>query len=309
MKTGSNPALRVATDEEQIVFQAETLASDSQWGKAASLIENYRRSNILSIESLGKLAYYHSHAGDYDSAISLYLELIQQQPSEAWWFYCLGFQYQKKEQWSDAIAAYSESSRLAPRLLKAVLRLGDAYREAGQGAWALSTYRQGIQSYQNLPADRRQKLGDVYAQLCSHAAHILLEKSDGNSEEVQEGIKLFKETVATSPNDADAWYSLRNALLDVDQAEEALDCLEKARNLNPKKEYIPHKIAQAHLKKNNPDEALREYEQIPQYKRTAYILRGMGQCHMAKNEAMGRQPRNISRQVNRSRGNSTTTGT
>jgi len=68
--------------------------------------------------------------------------------------------------------------------------------------------------------------------------------------------------------------------------EEALDCLQKAETLAPKKEYICHKIGQAHMRKGNPDQALEAYERVSHHRRAPYILHGMAQCYMAKGEAM-----------------------
>lgn len=125
MAVEQNAAARALNDEEQILSQAESLASSRRWGNAVSLLQEYQQIHTLSVEALGKLAFYCSQDGDYDGAILLYKGLIQQQPTEAQWFYCLGFQYQQKKQWPDAIAAYEENLRLAPRFLKAALRLGD----------------------------------------------------------------------------------------------------------------------------------------------------------------------------------------
>lgn len=74
--------------------------------------------------------------------------------------------------------------------------------------------------------------------------------------------------------------------LETRRVEEALDCLEKAETLAPKKEYICHKIAQAHLGKGNPDQALKAYERIPPHRRAAYIFHGIAQCYMARGEMM-----------------------
>src|SRR5229473_3529426 len=122
MNVGHAASSKDMSNEEQILRQAEALASRSQWKEAASLLREYQQTNSLSVEALSKLAYFCSRAGDYDSATSLYRDLCRQQPSEARWFYALGFQYQQKEQWPDAIAAYEESLRLAPRWLKAALQ-------------------------------------------------------------------------------------------------------------------------------------------------------------------------------------------
>lgn len=272
--------------EEQVLSRAEALASDGQWKEAVSLLEGYQQVSTLSIEALGKLAYYRSHAGDYDGAITLYQELCRQQPSQAKWLYYLGFQYKQKKQWPDAIAAYEQSLCLAPQWLKVALELGDVCQEEAQPEKALDSYRKGIRSYQKLPENRRSKLASVYAKLCAKAARMLLTKSNRSPEEFEGAMRLFQESVAADPNDADNWYRLGCALLEADRVEEALDCLQKAETLNPKKEYICHKIGQAYLRKENPDQALKVYERVPHYRRAPYILRGMGQCYMAKGETM-----------------------
>lgn len=133
-------------NEGEIVRRAEALANAGQWKEAASVLRQYSQANTLSVEALHKWAYYCSKDGDYDGAIILYEDLSERQPSEARWFYYLGFQYQRKEQSAEAIAAYEQCLILAPRWLKAALRLGDAYRGAEQLDKASGTYRKGIQS-------------------------------------------------------------------------------------------------------------------------------------------------------------------
>lgn len=268
--------------EEQLLRRAEVLAQGGQWGEAASLLQEYQQTNALSLEAFGKLAYYHSHAGAFDNAIPIYRNLCQQQPFKAMWFYALGFQYQQKEEWPDAIVAYKEALRLAPGWLKAALQLGDAYRKTQQIEKALSAYRQGSLTYRELTLARQHEEALVYGKICANAGRTFLDKPNRDHEELEKTIWLFRESVAVEPNNADRWYRLGCALLEADQVDEALDCLRKAEALDPKKDYIRHKIAQAYLKKNDADEALRIYEKIPQYRRVPYILHSMAQCHMNK---------------------------
>jgi cold shock CspA family protein len=63
-------------------------------------------------------------------------------------------------------------------------------------------------------------------------------------------------------------------------------CLTRAEALDSRKEYVCHKIAQVHLKKGNPDEALRKYGSVPPHKQVPYILRGIAQCLLAKGQAL-----------------------
>jgi Flp pilus assembly protein TadD len=92
--------------EQDILERAESLASRDQWQEAASLLRDYHEQTTLLLKALGKLAYYYSRASDYNRAMAVYRDLLQQQPSEARWLYALGFQYQQTKQWPGAITAY-----------------------------------------------------------------------------------------------------------------------------------------------------------------------------------------------------------
>ena len=272
--------------EAVVLRQAASLASSENWKAAAAIIQEHQQMTSLSFEALKDLANYSSHAGDYDSAISLYIELTRLQPSDAELFYRLGFQYQQKEKWTDAIAAYTESARLSPRKLMVYLRLGDTHEKVGQVESALDAYRQGIKNYQCFSIDYKIRLRPIYAKFCTHAARLFLKKENRTSDELENAIKLLRKSSEIESSNADTWYSLGKALLDADLLDEALDCLQKAGDLDPKKEYVYHGIAKVHLKKNNFDEALKAYELIPPYKRSPYILDGMGQCYVAKQDFM-----------------------
>ena len=278
---------RDMNNEEQILAEAEVIAGRGQWREAASLLKKLNQVKALSVKALGKLAFYYSQAGDYDGAISLYKNLSQQQPSKAKWFYYLGFQYQQKEKWPEAIASYQKSFDLAPKWPLPSLRLGDAYQEVEEFEKALEIYRQGIKSYLELPTNWRNEINkSTYGRLCSRTVRLLLNKQNLSSNELEEAITLGQESVMVDPNEADNWYRLGCVLLEANRVDEALENLQKGERLNPKKEYICHKIAQAYLKKDNHDQALKAYERIPQHKRVPYILHGMAQCHMAKGESM-----------------------
>jgi tetratricopeptide (TPR) repeat protein len=130
------------------------------------------------------------------------------------------------------------------------------------------------------------ELASVYAKLCAKTARVLLDKSNQSPGELKEAMNLLRESLAVESNNADNWYRLGSALLETGRVGEALDCLHKAEVLAPKKEYICHKVAQAYLKQEEPDEALKAYERIPQHRQALYILHGMAQCYMAKEEFM-----------------------
>ncbi|HLG30248.1 MAG TPA: tetratricopeptide repeat protein, partial [Candidatus Brocadiales bacterium] len=138
--------------------------------------------------------------------------------------------------------------------------------------------RNGIQIYTTLKPDQQKRLESIYSKVSTRVAKLLC--SDGNISEpnINEAEHLFKESITADPQNADTWYRLGGFLLKAGKPDDAISYLQKAETLAPKKEYIPHKIAQAHLKKGDSDQALKIYAAIPLYKRTPYILHGMAQC-------------------------------
>lgn len=302
METEQQKLLMDVNSEDQVLSEAGSLADRGQWKEAISLLKNLEQVSPLSVKALSKLAYYHSQGGAYDEAINLYKNLSQQQPSEGKWFYYIGFQYQQKKKWSEAIASYEKSSDLSPRWSLPSLRLGDAYKELKEPEKALAAYREGIKRFLDLPPNWRTDINkSTYGKLCGRTARLLLDKQNRSTNELEETIRLCQESVTIEANEADSWYRLGCALLEANRVDEALDHLQKGEALNPNKEYICHKIAQAYLKREDQDQALKAYERVPQHKRGPYILHGMGQCQLAKgnimeaaryfNQAIRREPR------------------
>ncbi len=277
---------RAMETEEQILQQAETLAKQGEWRKAAQVVGNAQKAVGFSPKGRGALAYYHSRAGDHPRAITLFEELCQLQPAEAKWHYYLGYQFQQKEQWDQAVTAYERALQLAPKWVKAHLALGQAYESAGQGNNALGTYRKGLDLYRALPADSRLSLLPMYGKLCHRTAELLLGRPNKQPAEVGEALQCLCEGAEAMPNDANSWYRLGNLLVTLGRLDEALGYLNKAEALAPRNEYILHKLGQTHLKKGNVVEALRLYQRIPVHRQVPYVLRGIAQCYLAKGQPM-----------------------
>ena len=165
--------------------------------------------------------------------------------------------------------------------------------------WKLTA--QGIKSYLELPHD----IG-VTKLISPHMENFAVEQLAYSStsricspNELEEAIKLCQESVTVEPSEADNWYRLGCALLEANRVDEALDHLQKGETLNPKKEYICHKIAQAYLKKGDHDQALKAYERIPQHKRGPYILHGHGTMPYGQRERSWRLPGNFHQAIRR----------
>ena len=278
--------LQINENEEELLERAKTLASKGQWKEAATIIEKGPMPSNFSAKSKETLAFYHSRAGDFDTAISIFDELCKLQPTEAKWPFYLGFQFQQKKLWDKAIASYEECVKLAPWWLKALFSLGKAYGSAGQVEKALTSFRRGVLLYKELSPDSRLALTAIYGKLCTTTAQTLLSRPQKTPDEVTESLQLLRESVEVTPNDHNSWYRVGNLLFDLKRYDEAFIHLKRAEELAPRNEYICHKIAQVHLKNGKPNEALQKYEKIPPHRQAPYLLRGIAQCYLGKGEPM-----------------------
>jgi len=263
---------------EDLLKQAQSLIQKEKWHDAITLLSQSQQITDKSIECLNILAYCYSKNKNYTKASNIYEELCNRQPHKAKWLYYLAYQYRSEGDLKAAIKTYEKCLELSPQWLKVYLELGQIYEEIGSTDKAIKVYREGITVYKEITLDRQKDLSHIYSKLCTRTGKLLLsyDKAQGkNSNEIE---FLFKESTIVEQENADVWYRLGNFLLETERVDEALEYLKKAKSLAPNKEYIHHKIAQAHLKKGNIDLSLKIYESIPNHKKTAYILQGIAEC-------------------------------
>ena len=271
-------------DEEESIEKAQALMAEEKWGEAISLLKPFKEARNLSINGLHILAHCYSRSKKYNEAISIYEGLRERYPNEAKWLYYLAYQYKSKKDVQGAINAYEKCLELSPKWLKVLGELGLLYEENGSTEKALETYRNGIQTYKAMKPDRQKELAAIYSKLSTRVAKLICSAGNITETDKNEAEYLFRESIAADPENSDTWYRLGDFYLECGKYDNAIQYLQKAESLSPKKEYVPHKIAQAHLKKGDHNQALKIYETIPHHKRTPYILHGMAQCLVNKGE-------------------------
>lgn len=271
-------------DENESIEKAQRLMAEEKWGEAISLLKPFKEVGDLSINGLHILAHCYSRSKKYDEAISIYEGLRERYPNEAKWLYYLAYQYKSKKDVQGAIKAYEKCLELSPKWVKVLGELGLLYEESGSTKRALEIYRNGIQTYKAMRPDGQKELTAIYSKLSARAAKLKCAAENITETDKNEAEYLFRESIAGDPENSDTWYRLGDFYLECGKYDEALQYLQKAESLSPRKEYIPHKIAQAHLKKGDHNQALKIYETIPHHKRTPYILHGMAQCFVNKGD-------------------------
>jgi tetratricopeptide (TPR) repeat protein len=255
-------------DEKESIEKAQALTAEEKWGEAISLLKPFKEARNLSINGLHILAHCYSRSKKYNEAISIYEGLHERYPNEAKWFYYLAYQYQSKKDVQGAIKAYEKCLELSPKWPKVLGELGLLYEENGSPERALETYRNGIQTYKAMKPDRQKELAPIFSKLAARVAKLICSAENMTETDKNEAEHLFRESIAADPENSDTWYRLGDFYLECGKYDDALQYLQKAESLSPKKEYVPHKIAQVHLKKGDHNQALKIYETIPHHKRT-----------------------------------------
>src|SRR3990172_9701064 len=227
-------------DEKELLLKAKELLDSESWQELIALLQPYNKTGRLSIEGLRILGHSYSRNKDYDEAINIYHDLSQRQPHEVMWPYCLAYQYQSKKDFQPAIETYEKCLEIYPKWLKVFAKLAKLYKEVGATEKALKTCRDGIQIYKTLKPDLQKKFIEIYSKLCTEAAKLTSSNENRTETDVNEAEYLFRESISADTQNADKWYHLGNFLLEVDKPDDALQYLQKAESLAPKKEYIPH---------------------------------------------------------------------
>jgi tetratricopeptide (TPR) repeat protein len=271
-------------NEKESIEKAKTLMAEERWGEAIALLNPLKEAGNLPTDGLNILAYCYSRNRKYNEAISIYKALTEGFPNEARWFYSLGYQYKSKSDVHAAIKAYEKCLELSPKWLNVFGELGLLYEENKSTERALEFYRNGIKAFKAMKPDRQKELAPIYSKIAARAAKLICSTGNVTQTDKNEAESLFRESIATDPENSDTWYRLGDFYLRCGRYDDALEYLQKAESLAPRKEYVPHKIAQAHLKKGDHEQALKIYNTIPHHKRTPYILRGMAQCFIYKRD-------------------------
>jgi len=199
-------------------------------------------------------------------------------PNDAKLNYCLAYQYQMLKDWKNAASYYEKCLDLYPYFLKAYLQLGQIFEDDDRPDRALEVYRNGVRTYRKMKPSRKNAFASVGAKIYTRAANLIKLHDNATESTLMKIEFCFTESVACEPENADNSYRLGRFLLENERIDEALKFLKRAHSLAPHKEYISHKIAQAHLQKGNSEKAFMVYEKIPVHKRSAYILNGMATC-------------------------------
>ncbi|OSM01882.1 tetratricopeptide repeat protein [Magnetofaba australis] len=156
-------------------------------------------------------------AGQLDAALTLYDQLLQQQPEHADARYLAALAHIGQERHDAALPHLEQALSLRPQWIEARLSLGETLQHLGRSAEALEHYRDVCQQQpDNAIAQHRQ--GEAFMDLGENAA----------------AANAFHRATQIDPNQAASWINLGLCLKSLKQFNEAASAFVRAINLEPR---------------------------------------------------------------------------
>lgn len=164
--------------------------------------------NAIAYKNLGNALF---NQGKLDDAIAYYQQGLALEPNDAVTYYHLGIAFHQQDKLEEAIAYYQQSLALQPNSATVLNNLGNAWQRQRKLEEAIACYQQ------SLTLDSNDTL--TYNNLGS-----ALNAQD----KVEEALTCFKKGFALDPNNLETIYNLVLVYQEQRQYEKALDCCDRA---------------------------------------------------------------------------------
>ena len=162
---------------------------------------------------------------EYQKALSIYLEYIENFEADGDVLLLVGRCYQYLKDYDAARLAYTRAIYLDPLNDEVYFHIGECY--AGEQAWdnAIHYYQKAL-SIEDQQEEYYAALGEAYAQI----------------EADEDAAPNFKRAIDIAPEESKYWIKFANFLMEADRATEALELLEEAENFAAGTELLYSRI-------------------------------------------------------------------
>lgn len=191
-------------------------------GRAQIHLENAVKLNPNDVELLLQLAEIYSEQRNFESAISTYEKVLQQQPDRDDVYLKIGNVYLNMMKWNEAIASFQKAYELNQQNEKTYLYMGQAYEELRQFDKAAESYEKYVSFNPEDKAEVEKRIG-----LCKMEI-----------EDFQGAAKAFAEALKKFTQDLDLHENYAQALLKAKMYDEAAQKYYELAQLNPERAEI-----------------------------------------------------------------------
>jgi tetratricopeptide (TPR) repeat protein len=263
--------------DDEILKNAEQLAAKHDWPGAAGLCQEAVDISPNNSVLLDKLGWYLSRSKRYIEAIKVYVRLSGLEPKLAKWPYMVGYQYYDQKKYREAIEWFDKALLLFENYLIVLYRKGYAHNQINETDAAKSAFEKCISLWKNLDDEDKEKEKKSYSDASFQLGKIFLLSGLSRKAET-----LFAEAVRFDSQDAFKFYEYGKSLLKNHKPEEALEQLQKADHIEPRKDFIIACIAQTFIELSRYSEADQALTRIPEKNRKEYIWRALGIVRVAQ---------------------------
>ncbi len=167
--------------------QGDTLREEKQWSEAKNCYQSAIQLNSEFSWSHHSLGDCYKNLGEFTQAVAAYRQAIALNPDFAWSYYSLGEVLEAQDKWNEAVEAYNKAVQLDPTSPQMGKKLADALKKSADIGLKKSALH--------------------YSQLA---------KTEGLDPDI------YRQAIATNPQNTDAYEKLARVLQDSDQIDEAI---------------------------------------------------------------------------------------
>ncbi len=196
--------------------------------------------------------------GRWEDAIAAFGRAIELKPDFSWSYHHLGDALAQQEEWEKSATAFGKAIKLNPEHFGTYVGLGNSLAKLGQLDEAIAAFRHA--SELEPEADWIQyRLGEVLQQrtqvdlegaIVSYRRAIELNPDD---------VQAYRSLLEIQPDNVEIWLKLGEALVKLEQWEEAINTYRRAIALNPKEALIHYELGEVLEKNGHQEDAISSY--------------------------------------------------
>jgi len=227
-----------------------------------------RNGLLASIYNSRGIAY--ASKGEYDRAILVYNNAIENDPVEATAYFNRGIAYNRKGEYDRAILDYTKAIEIDLRFTEAYHNRGETYADKGEYDRAILDYTKAIEI--------NPKFTDPYI----NRGYVYLYKG-----EYDLAIQDYTKVIEIDPGDVMAYYNRGIAYANKDEFDRAILDYDKVIEIDPEYAYAYNNRGSAYYEKDEYDRAILDFDkaiEIDPEDAMAYLNRGEVHAELGKSE-------------------------
>lgn len=197
--------------------------------------------------------------GDFEQAVILVQEIIQDDPDVIDAYFTLGNLYFKERKFEEALESFFQALERKPDDAFTAINIANSYISMGDFNEA-----------------EKFLLSIVDALAPDSQIHFILGNINYFQKEYEEALKNYKKCLELNPSSASAYNGIGGIYVIQGNLDEAENYLEKAKDINPQLRNLHYNLAQLYEEKDDLQQAIKEYqaelENIPHNFRASFNL-------------------------------------